>query len=61
MSPDYLSTSAAARAVGHHKNTLLRWVQTGKITPSYRTPGGHLRWDLNDLRRQLGHPRRRPS
>lgn len=48
-----VSSSAAARAVGVDRSTLTRWVQRGELRPASRTPGGHLRWDLDDLRRQL--------
>jgi 8-oxo-dGTP pyrophosphatase MutT (NUDIX family) len=33
--------------------TLQRWVHAGLITPTSKTMGGHLRWDLDDLRRQI--------
>lgn len=53
VSPDYVPTSAAARAVGFSRNTLLRWAREGKVTPAMRSPGGHVRWDVADLERQL--------
>jgi 8-oxo-dGTP diphosphatase len=42
-----------ARAVGFSRNTLLRWAREGKVTPAVRSPGGHVRWDVADLERQL--------
>ena len=48
-----VSTSAAARAVGVSQPTLSRWVAAGLITPTQRTLGGHMRWDVTDLRAQL--------
>lgn len=56
MNSAYVTTRAAASALNLDPATLTRWVKAGKITPAYRTPGGHLRWDVADLRRQLGAP-----
>jgi excisionase family DNA binding protein len=54
MSPDKLATTGeAARAVGVSHRSLVRWAQEGTVTPAWRTPGGHLRWDIDQLRRQL--------
>lgn len=49
-----LTSQAAADQLGMHPSTLWRWAQAGKIRPSWTTPGGHARWDLDDLRNQLG-------
>ncbi|MGH4026755.1 MAG: MerR family transcriptional regulator [Pseudonocardiaceae bacterium] len=54
-----LSTGDAARELGVDRTTLLRWSQDGKVSPEYVTPGGHARWDMVSLRRQLGGPRSR--
>ncbi|HVW41264.1 MAG TPA: MerR family transcriptional regulator [Amycolatopsis sp.] len=48
-----LSTGDAARALSVNRVTLLRWWQDGKVSPEYVTPGGHARWDMESLRRQL--------
>lgn len=48
-----VSTGSAAKEVGLDPTTLQRWVNSGRLTPTDETPGGHLRWDLDDLRRQL--------
>lgn len=48
-----LATSEAARALGISGRSLSRWVQDGLITPALTTAGGHYRFDLDDLRRQL--------
>lgn len=53
MSSEYVPTAEAARAVGFSRNTLLRWAREGLVTPAYRSPGGHARWDIADLQRQL--------
>lgn len=48
-----VSSTQAARELGVHYGTLSRWVLEGRVTPALRTAGGHLRWDMVDLRRQL--------
>jgi hypothetical protein len=48
-----LSTGDAARALAVDRRTLQRWHTDGKVQPHSRTVGGHLRWDLNDLRDQI--------
>jgi 8-oxo-dGTP diphosphatase len=46
-------TGEAAAAVGVSSVTLLRWAHEGKVTPALITAGGHYRWRIDDLRRQL--------
>jgi len=46
-------TSEAARQLGVAQSTLSRWASAGIVTPTWRTAGGHMRWDLDDLERQL--------
>jgi DNA-binding transcriptional MerR regulator len=48
-----VSSSVAARELGVHYSALSRWAAEGRITPASRTAGGHFRWDLAELRRQL--------
>lgn len=48
-----VGTVEAARAVGLDRSTITRWVHRGQLHPTKRTPGGQLRWDVDDLRRQL--------
>ena len=51
--PSLIGSGAAARAVGVHSSTLWRWVKEGHVTPTATTAGGQLRWDVEDLRRQV--------
>ena len=48
-----VTTGEAARAIGVAPTTLQRWVNAGRLTPTERTLGGHLRWDLDQLRQQI--------
>jgi DNA-binding transcriptional MerR regulator len=50
---DLVTTSVAARSLGIDPSTLTRWVHSGVVTPARRTAGGHFRWDLDDLARQM--------
>jgi excisionase family DNA binding protein len=50
---DLVTTSAAARFLGIDSSTLTRWVHSGVVTPARRTAGGHFRWNLDDLARQM--------
>ena len=53
----YITTGQAARELGISAATLTRWAADGKVTPAERTMGGHYRWDLAGLRRQVrGEP-----
>lgn len=52
--PDRLvPTGDAAKAIGVGRSTLARWWADGLVEPAYVTPGGHARWDVADLTRQL--------
>jgi 8-oxo-dGTP pyrophosphatase MutT (NUDIX family) len=44
---------AAGKAIGVNPVTLQRWARDEIVKPAWITPGGHYRWDLDDLRRQL--------
>jgi DNA-binding transcriptional MerR regulator len=50
---ELVPTGVAARAVGVHLRTLQRWVKEGLIEPDVVTPGGHMRWDVQRLLRQI--------
>lgn len=49
----YLTTGEAARALGVHRTTLVRWIALYNLSPAETTMGGHFRWELAELRRQL--------
>lgn len=53
MSPKLVATGVAAKAIGVDRGTLVRWWQQKKVTPAVVTAGGHARWDVDDLKRQL--------
>lgn len=59
MSNDLVPTGKAAQAVGVDHATLVRWWNRGYVTPELVTPGGHARWDLDALKRQLQERRQR--
>ena len=49
----YLTTGQAAKILNVSLTTLQKWAHSGVLTPALTTPGGHFRWDLEDLKRQL--------
>ena len=59
-STQWLSLSPAAVWMGVHSSTLRRWADRGDI-PVMRTPGGHRRFSLADLRRYSTEERRSPA
>lgn len=58
MAAKLLTTGQAAEQLGIHRRTLAAWWADGKVTPTFTTAGGHARWDLADLRRQIEEWRR---
>jgi DNA-binding transcriptional MerR regulator len=52
-------TGVAARELGIHPTTLTRWAKSGMVTPASVTVGGHLRWDLEQLKAELRELRER--
>lgn len=44
-----LSTAEAADFAGKHRSTITRWVQSGRLEPAHRTPGGTLLFTSADL------------
>jgi 8-oxo-dGTP diphosphatase len=61
MRSDLVGTADAARAVGLSLRTLWRLIADERVTPTARTPGGHRRWDVDDLRRQLAELQHHPE
>lgn len=54
MPKRYVGTGEAAAYLGITRNTLHRWVADGLVEPAFRTARrGDMRWDLEDLDRQL--------
>jgi len=51
--PKYVPTGEAANEIGVGRATLARWWAEGLVTPALVTAGGHARWDVDDLKRQL--------
>ncbi|TDD92728.1 MerR family transcriptional regulator [Saccharopolyspora karakumensis] len=61
MTSNYVSTGDAAKAIGVDRRTLQRWAAEGVVEPALVTPGGHQRWDVDDLKEQLRKMRRSDS
>ncbi|MBV9313147.1 MAG: MerR family DNA-binding transcriptional regulator [Pseudonocardia sp.] len=53
MSGKLVSTGEAARMLGVNLRTLQRWASEGQIKPDWITPGGHMRWDVERLLREI--------
>lgn len=56
-----LTSSELADQLGVSQRTITRYALEGKLTPAEITIGGHYRWDLDDVRRQLRELRKRPE
>jgi predicted site-specific integrase-resolvase len=54
-----LTTREAADFLGIDRRTLGRYARTGLLKPTVVLPTGHLRWDLDDLQRQMREIRQR--
>lgn len=48
-----VGTGKAAQEIGVDRTTLGRWAAAGLATPAQRTAGGHLRWDVEQLKQQI--------
>jgi hypothetical protein len=55
---ELVPTGVAAKAIGVDRGTLVRWWQNGLVKPALVTPGGHARWDVEQLKRDLRAARR---
>ena len=53
LPPRLVSTGRAARALSIAPRTLQRYLEAGIVKPADQTAGGHYRWDVDDLRRQI--------
>ena len=58
--PQWLALKEAGDFLGVHFTTLRTWADNGQI-PVFRTPGGHRRFSLDDLRRFLAQRSRLPA
>ena len=50
---ELLTTSQLARALGLSLSSIKRYISAGQIKPDLITPGGHYRWNVESVRRQL--------
>lgn len=51
--PSGVTSTQLAKDLHVHVRTVQRWYREGKIVPEYVTPGGHPRYDTDDVRQQL--------
>lgn len=56
-----LTTGQLADELGISTRTVTRYVREGYLVPTETTLGGHHRWDLADVRRQIRELRERPE
>ncbi len=49
-----MNTADAAAELAISPRTLSRWARDSYVTPAFVTRAGTYRWDLDDLKRQLG-------
>jgi hypothetical protein len=52
--PRHLTTAQVARALGLAASTSRHYRSEGRIVPSTQTPGGHARYDLDEVVEALG-------
>jgi helix-turn-helix protein len=50
---ELLTTAQAAKFLGINRTTLGPYAREGILKPTVVLPSGHLRWNLDDLRRQM--------
>ncbi|WP_090070148.1 hypothetical protein [Lentzea flaviverrucosa] len=53
MTIKLVPTGEAAKEIGVARATLVRWWQGKLVEPALVTPGGHARWDVEQLKRDL--------
>ncbi len=56
---EWLTPKDIANALGVHRNTVARWVTTGRLS-AIRTPSGRVRINVADLNRILSEPAEMP-
>jgi predicted site-specific integrase-resolvase len=56
---ELVTTSQAAKFLGIDRTTLARYARDGLLRPTIVLPSGHLRWSIEDLRRQMRELRER--
>lgn len=49
----YVTTGQAARELGVSARSLQQWAKDGRIVPDHVTPGGHMRWDVARIRKEM--------
>jgi DNA-binding transcriptional MerR regulator len=57
--PPLVTTRELARAIGLSERTIQRYRAEGLITPEIESKGGHARWDIESVKRQLRAMRQR--
>jgi len=53
---DLINTNELAQQLGVAASTVRYYRSAGRISPARQTPGGHARWSLEQVRRQLAEP-----
>lgn len=51
--PVFITPGQAARRLGVSVRSMQNWTKAGQIAPDWRTPGGHMRWDVQRVLREL--------
>ncbi len=54
-----VTTGQLAEQLGVSRAAILKWTRAGLIEPDFTTPGGHMRWDAERVRRELREQRQR--
>jgi DNA-binding transcriptional MerR regulator len=54
-----VTTGQLAEELGVSRGAINKWHREGLITPVLTTPGGHHRWAIDEVRRQLAEQRKR--
>jgi DNA-binding transcriptional MerR regulator len=57
--PRLITTRELARQIGLSERTIQRYRAEGLITPEIESKGGHARWDVESVKRQLREMRQK--